>query len=158
MTSGLQERIKQTRGFDSPAQEAMLNLMVAAATVRGEVEAVCSRYDLAASHYNVLRILAGAPEEGYPRCDILDRMIDRSPDVTRLTDRLVKKGLAERSRSARDRRLTMHRITAQGRRLLREMHADIQAVQNAFAKQLTVEEQRTLSRLCEAIYQERNLP
>ncbi len=150
--TGLKQRIKQTKGFESAAQEAMLNLMVAASTVRAEVEAVCSRYDLAASHYNVLRILGGGPPEGYPRCDILVRMIDRGPDVTRLTDRLAKQGLVERRRSEQDRRLVMHRITDRGRALLRAMHADIRAVQQAFAEHLSEDEQRQLSRLCTAVY------
>lgn len=150
----LARRIKQTKGFESPAQEAMLSLMVAAASVRSQVEDVCSSYSLSASHYNVLRILAGGPPEGYPRCDILDRMLDRSPDVTRLTDRLVKKGLAERERSERDRRLMMHRITDAGRDLLREMYADIRAVQDGLAERLSEAEQEELSRLCAAVYME----
>lgn len=131
----------------------MLNLMVAAAAVREEVDRACGRHGLSSSQYNVLRILAGAPPEGYPRCDIIDRMIDRGPDVTRLTDRLVKSGLAERGRSEEDRRLTMHRITREGRALLAQMHPDIQAVQEGFAGTLSKEQQRQLSAICETIYE-----
>ncbi len=131
----------------------MLNLMVAASSVREEVDRVCSQHGISSSQYNVLRILAGGPPEGYPRCDIIERMIDRGPDVTRLTDRLLKSGLAERGRSEEDRRLTMHRITEKGRSLLAGIHPDIQAVQNRFAETLSEEQQRQLSTLCETIYE-----
>ena len=152
--SKLKERIKQTKDFDGPAHEAMLNLIVAAATVREDIEDVCNRYDLSSSHYNVLRILGGGPEEGYPRCDIIDRMLDRGPDVTRLTDRLVKKGLVERGRSKEDGRLTMHRITPEGRQLLDAMQDDIRGLQEQFSEQLSESEQRQWSRLCASIYAE----
>ena len=47
--------------------------------------------DLSATQYNVLRILRGAPE-GLPCGEIANRMITRDPDVTRLLDRLEKRG------------------------------------------------------------------
>lgn len=152
-SKGLTQRLRQTKAFESAAQEAMLNLMVAAAAVREDIDRVCSRHGLSSSQYNVLRILAGGPPEGYPRCDIIERMIDRGPDVTRLTDRLVKSGLAERGRSEADGRLTMHRITEKGRALLARIHPDIQRLQEAFAQRLSTEEQQQLSALCETIYE-----
>lgn len=150
--SSLSERLKQTQPFESQAQEAMLSLMVAGATVEREVEKACARYNLSASHYNVLRILAGGPPEGYARCDIIKRMIDRGPDVTRLMDRLEAKGLALRQRSEADRRVTLHRITEEGRALLEEMHADIRVVQRRFAEHLSDEDQQALTRLCANVY------
>ena len=130
----------------------MLSLMVAGAAVEQEVAEACARYDLSASHYNVLRILAGGPEEGYPRCDIIERMINRGSDVTRLMDRLEEKDLVDRRRSDEDRRVRLHRITDKGRALLYEMQADIDAVQRQFAEKLTQEDQRALSHLCAKVY------
>ena len=150
--SGLRARLKQTQPFESQAQEAMLSLMVAGAAVEQEVEQACARHELAASHYNVLRILAGGPAGGYARCDIIERMIDRGPDVTRLMDRLEKKKLAHRRRSEEDRRVTLHRITEEGRALLEEMQADISAAQRRFAEQLTEADQQALTRLCAKVY------
>ena len=148
----LRERLKQTQPFESGAQEAMLSLMVAGAAVREEVEETCARFGLAASHYNVLRILAGAPAGGHARCDIIERMIDRGPDVTRLMDRLEEKGLVRRHRSEEDGRVTLHRITKEGRALLEEMHADIRAVQHRFADQLDEADQHALTQLCAKVY------
>ena len=154
MSGELQERIKQQK-FESPAQEALLSLLVAAASVRERIEDVCGEYGISSSQYNVLRILAGAPPAGYPRCEIIERMMDRRPDVTRLTDRLVRKDLVRRERSQEDRRMMMHRITEKGRSLLSAMADDIESVQACFSDRLSREEQTQLSRLCAAIYSHR---
>src|SRR6187551_2908692 len=52
------------------------------------------------TQYNVLRILRGAIE-GLPCGEIGNRMLTRDPDITRLLDRLEKRGLISRSRDAR---------------------------------------------------------
>ena len=72
--------------------------------------------DLSATQYNVLRILRGAPE-GLPCGEIANRMITRDPDVTRLLDRLEKRGLISRCRETKDRRTVMARITPDGLKL-----------------------------------------
>lgn len=156
MPGGLAKRIKQTKDFESPAQEAMLNLFVAAAYTRRQVEQVCQDFGIQFSHYNVLRILRGAHPEGHARCDIIDRMLDPSPDVTRLIDKLVDHGLVERSRSEEDRRVTIHTITEEGLELLRDMHPAITEVQERFGERIAQRDLEHLSRICEGIYGEYN--
>ena len=73
--------------------------------------------DLSPTQYNVLRILRGAPE-GLSCGEIAGRMITRDPDVTRLLDRMEKRGLISRCRETKDRRMVMTRITTDGLRLL----------------------------------------
>jgi DNA-binding MarR family transcriptional regulator len=75
--------------------------------------------------YNVLRILRGAPE-GLACGEIADRMITRDPDVTRLLDRLEKRGLIARSRESKDRRMVLTRITPEGLTALAELDQPIQ--------------------------------
>lgn len=148
----LQERIKQTVPFEDRTQEAMLNLFVASAHVRRRVEAVCQKYDLHFSHHNVLRILRGAHPDGHPRCEIIERMLDPSPDVTRLIDKLVERGLVRRSKSETDRRMTIHTITEEGRELLAEMDPEIREVQDWFGERVSDRDLQHLSRICEGIY------
>lgn len=148
----LEDRIQQTAGFESLAQEAMLNLFVAASYTRRRVEQVCNDYDIQFSHYNVLRILHGVHPDGHARCDISERMIDPSPDVTRLIDKLVDRDLVRRSRSEKDRRMTIHTITDKGIELLDDMHPDIQAVQQWFGSRVSERDLNHLSRICEGIY------
>lgn len=154
MPGGLAQRIKQTREFESPTQEAMLNLFVAAAYTRRQIEQVCQDFGIQFSHYNVLRILRGVHPEGHARCDIIDRMLDPSPDVTRLTDKLVDHGFVERSRSEEDRRVTIHTITEKGMELLDDMHPAITDVQDRFGERIAQRDLEHLSRICEGIYGE----
>ena len=148
----LRDHIKQTEPFEDEAQEAMLNLFVAAAHVRRRVERVCWKYDLQFSHHNVLRILRGVHPDGHPRCEIVERMLDPSPDVTRLIDKLVDQGLVRRSTSEEDRRMTMHTITDEGLDLLGDLDPDIRDVQRWFDERVSDRDLQHLSRICEGIY------
>ena len=148
----LKKRLKQSR-FESPFHEAMLNLMVATAHLRDRVERMCERHQITSAQYNVLRILRGAHPEGYPRCEIAQRMVERAPDVTRLIDRLEEQELVERGRSDADRRLSVTRITRKGLDLLDRMQPDAEAVHRALAARLTPEQATELSRLCESLYE-----
>jgi len=148
----LRDRIKQTVPFEDQAQEAMLNLFVASAHVRRRVESACAEFELQFSHHNVLRILRGVHPEGHPRCEINDRMLDPSPDVTRLIDKLVDRGLVRRTRSEEDRRMTIHTITDEGLRLLDELDPKIRNVQEWFEQRISERDMSHLSRICEGIY------
>ena len=81
--------------------------------------------DLSSNQYNVLRILRGAPE-GLPCGEIGNRMITRDPDITRLLDRLEKRGLIARWRDAEDRRVVMAKITLAGMKLLARLDGPVQ--------------------------------
>jgi DNA-binding MarR family transcriptional regulator len=151
MGDALRHRIQQTH-FESAAQEALLNLLVAADHLRARTERACSEFGLSASQYNVLRILRGVHPEGHPRCEIARRMLERAPDVTRLIDRLEKRGWAERDRSARDRRLSISRITPAGLELLERIAPRLELVQRELADRVPPDDCRQLSRICEAIY------
>jgi len=154
MSRTLKARIKQKQPFESLAQEAMLNLFVASARARREIEQVCQTHDLQFSHYNVLRILQGVHPEGHPRCEIIERMIDPSPDVTRLMDKMTDRGLVSRSRSEQDRRMTIHTITDDGLDLLDQMHPEVEKVQEWFGRRVSDRDLRHLSRICAGIYAE----
>jgi DNA-binding MarR family transcriptional regulator len=88
--------------------------------------------DLSGTQYNVLRILRGAPE-GLPCGEIASRMITRDPDVTRLLDRLEKRGLISRCRETKDRRTVMTRIAPPGLKLLADLD---EPIRDAHRKQL----------------------
>lgn len=151
MGQSLHKRLLSER-FDGPFQEAILNVWVTSSFVRGLYEEVFDGADLTLTQYNVLRILNGAYPEGYCRADVTRRMLDRAPDLTRLIDRLVKRGLVQRMKSAKDGRQSMARITPRGRHLLQLVHPKVRAVEKAFSNRLTEAEALELSRLCEKIY------
>jgi DNA-binding MarR family transcriptional regulator len=152
MGEALKRRIKQETSFANPAQEAMLNLMVAADHFRAQLDRVCAQFGITHGQYNVLRILRGVHPEGHPRCEIAARMLEKAPDVTRLVDRLEAQGLVERTRSEADRRLSLTRITERGLALLEEVQPAMEGVERYFAERVSRRDARELSRICEGLY------
>jgi DNA-binding MarR family transcriptional regulator len=125
-------RSTKVRRVGSPEEAAFLDLLRTADTLSRGVIGVLKAEDLSTTQYNVLRILRGA-REGLPCGEIAGRMITRDPDVTRLLDRMEKRGLISRSRESRDRRIVMARITTEGHRLVDCLD---EPVQNIHRKQL----------------------
>jgi DNA-binding MarR family transcriptional regulator len=119
-------------GMPSSEEAAFLDLLRTTDMLSRGLVTILKPDDLSSTQYNVLRILRGAPE-GLPCGEIAKRMITRDPDITRLLDRLEKRGLISRSREARDRRTVMARITGAGQKLLARLD---EPVQNAHRKQL----------------------
>jgi DNA-binding MarR family transcriptional regulator len=126
MGKGLEEELKQTIPFSSREQEAYLSLLRTSDALQSRVEAKLKEFGLTGTQYNALRILRGAGADGIPCSEIGERMITRDPDVTRLLDRLQKRGLVERSRGKQDRRVIYGKITGAGLKLLREMDAPLE--------------------------------
>ncbi len=151
MTEALSRRLKQAE-FASPAQEALLSVMVAAATLNELMEWVCAQHNITHAQYNVLRILRGVYPEGHPRCEIACRMLDRASDITRLVDRLEARRLVKRARGSEDQRQTVTYITAKGIKLLDRMRPKIDAEVTGALSKLSDQECRELSRLCAFIY------
>jgi MarR family transcriptional regulator, organic hydroperoxide resistance regulator len=123
--SRLQAELKQKIPFASREQEAYLALLRTSDALQSSVEAKLKEFGLTGTQYNALRILRGAGVDGLPCSEVGERMITRDPDITRLLDRLQKRGLVERSRGKRDRRVVCGKITTTGLKLLREMDAPV---------------------------------
>jgi DNA-binding MarR family transcriptional regulator len=119
----------QQRNFATPAEEAVVGLMLVAEELGKDMAGICQRHGITHDQYNVLRILRGAGEAGLPRCDIAERMISRSPDATRMIDRLVKQGLVNRGWSETNRRLSIARITPNGLAMLEAIQPELEALQ-----------------------------
>jgi DNA-binding MarR family transcriptional regulator len=147
----LKKRLKQSK-FESVEQEAILNILVSSNHLKSRVEAVCSKYGITQSQYNVLRILKGKHPDSYPRGDIISRMVDPAPDVTRLIDRLIMAGLVERYASDRDRRLSLTRITRKGINVLKRIKPEIDSLNKLISGNLNKSERKQLSVLLEKFY------
>ena len=106
-------------------------------------------WDLSPTQYNVLRILRGTPD-GLSCGEIGNRMITRDPDITRLLDRLEKRGLISRFRDTRDRRTVMVRIKPDGFALLSRLDEPVQEAHREQLGHLGEKRLRELSQLLEA--------
>jgi len=121
----IQQEIQQSKPIPSLEEEAYLNVQRTANLLLQGLTEVLRRHDLTPTQYNVLRILRGAGEKGLTAGEVGDRMITRDPDVTRLLDRLEKRGLAVRWRCTHDRRVVWTRITPAGLDAIAPLDADI---------------------------------
>jgi len=129
-----------------PEEAAFLDLLRTTDLLsRGPAQVLRSE-DLSATQYNVLRILRGAPE-GLACGEIARRMITRDPDITRLLDRLEKRGLISRCRETRDRRTVLARITADALKLLTRLDEPVQEVHRRQLGHLGRERLRALAEL-----------
>jgi DNA-binding MarR family transcriptional regulator len=117
MKAKAQERRKRRGEAGSPEEAAFIDLLRTSDLLARGVVQVLKAADLSPTQYNVLRILRGS-KDGLPCGEIAKRMITRDPDITRLLDRLEKRGLISRSREPKDRRMVLTRITAEGLELL----------------------------------------
>jgi len=113
------------RTLATPEEAAFLELLRTTDMLTRGLVHILKAEDLSSTQYNVLRILRGAPE-GLPCGEIASRMITRDPDITRLLDRLEKRGLISRCRETKDRRMVMARIAPQGLKLLSLLDEPIQ--------------------------------
>jgi DNA-binding MarR family transcriptional regulator len=118
--------VKGRRG-GSPEEAAYLDLLHTAELLTRGADSVLKTEDLSPTQYNVLRILRGAPQ-GLPCGEIASRMINRDPDITRLLDRMEKRGLISRARESRDRRMVLSRLTAEGLKLVDRLDEPVQRI------------------------------
>lgn len=104
-----------------PPSAAFLSIVQAAEEMQRGVAELLKTRDLSLAQYNVLRILRGSGAEGATCSDVGHNLVRHDPDVTRLLDRLEKRGLIERARDTKDRRVVRTKITKAGATLLAEL-------------------------------------
>jgi DNA-binding MarR family transcriptional regulator len=148
----IQAAIKQSKPFRSRRQEALVGLLITAEAVRWPLQDLLAGHEqLTFQQYNVLRILRGAGPAGLPTLAIAERMIERTPGVTRLLDRMEKKGFVARERDGTDRRVVTCRITAAGANLLRQLDRPVDALDEDVMKGLRDGEVAELIRLLDKL-------
>src|SRR5690606_6318562 len=118
VTSRLQAEIQQTKPFPSVYEEVILSILRTADLIRTAISDVLAPAGITMQQYNVLRILRGAGDAGLPTLAIGDRMIEYSPGITRLLDRMEAKGWILRELCKIDRRVVHARNSPEGLQLL----------------------------------------
>jgi DNA-binding MarR family transcriptional regulator len=147
----LHTEIKQTKPFESLEQEAFLNLQRTAELLRAKSAEALKPFGLSATQYNALRILRGAGKAGLACSEIGARMVTQDSDITRLLDRLEKKGLIERSRGHKDRRVVVVRATRQALALLAQLDEPMRASAQTFMAGLSTGELQELTSYLERL-------
>jgi len=142
----------KSSGVSIPLQDRIfVALLQLADALSQEAEQFLKAAGLTGTQYNVLRILRGAEPEGLPCRGIGDRMISHDPDMTRLLDRMEKRGLITRERQTDDRRVVKTRITPQALRLLKTLDQPVHELHKRQFRHMPAARLKILSRLLEEV-------
>ena len=98
----------------------VVNMMFTANHIRSLFEELLKPFGLTNPQFNILRILRGAGD-WKTMGDVKELMIEKSPNTTRLVDKLLDKELIQRERDANDRRVVYIKITTKGLNVLKQI-------------------------------------
>ena len=143
----LREELKKKNPFDMPEQEAYLSIVYTQEKLFEEFTALFKPYGLTPPRYNVLTILRGVGSKGLSTMAILELMVNRIQDITRLVDKLVREGYAKRQISKKDRRVIFVKITAKGLNVLAKLDKPVLKLHKDQLGHLTRRELSELNRL-----------
>jgi DNA-binding MarR family transcriptional regulator len=129
--------------FESNKVKALINIIYTANWIASHQNEFFKVYGISPQQYNILRILNGAKEPLKVQT-IKDRMIERSPNTTRLMDKLCAKAYIKRYPSQNDRRVVKIAITPEGKAFLEAIPNNMN---NVLLKNLTDKEAELLSSL-----------
>jgi DNA-binding MarR family transcriptional regulator len=141
----------QKRSPQSIEARVFVALLIAADRLSQQAEQLMKEHSLTGTQYNVLRILRGAEPAGLPCNGISGRMISHDPDMTRLLDRMEKRGLITRERQADDRRVVRTRITAAGLDILKKLDAPVQELHRRQFRNLAAARLKSLATALEEV-------
>ena len=153
-TSRIQQELRQRRPFRNHRQEAGIALLRTADVVKRRMAKVIEPAGITLQQYNVLRILRGAGEGGIATLEIARRMIEQTPGITRLLDRLESKRLVRRERCPSDRRQVLCWITTEGQELLVGLDEPVNRADVEVLRMLGGEELARLIELLDSIRRE----
>ena len=147
----VRHRVNQPK-VPSAAEQAAVGVLIAADHLLQTFAEICERHGLTMDQYRVLRILRDAPPDGYARGEVVARCsMHRSPDMTRMLDRLVRRRLAQRRPDPDDARCSIATITRAGLTLLRRIDPEIAAAAQRLTQPLNGAQLQQLTRLTDAL-------
>jgi DNA-binding MarR family transcriptional regulator len=152
MAGKLQHELRKRQPFERAEEEAFLSILRTADVLNRAVLEMFRPYDLSPTQYNVLRILRGTcptGSHGLPCNAIAEQMLTRDPDMTRLLDRLEKRGLISRAREERDRRVVRTCITQKGLDILKELDPVVSGGNRKYLGSMSQEQCKQLIELLE---------
>lgn len=117
----IERDIKQQKPFKSTNQKVVVNIMYTSNWMNSEQQGLLKPFDLSPQQYNVLRILRGQIPNPITVNGIIERMLDKMSNASRLVDKLLLKGYVSRCDNATDRRACDIRITETGSQILKQI-------------------------------------
>jgi len=133
----------------SPSILSRLTLLNSELTVA--VGEIAAEHQISAAQFAVLRVLIESWPDPLTCSDIGCNLLDRTPDVTRLLDRLDKAGLIDRKRCTEDRRVTHVHLSTEGKSRTIAVVEQVNRFERHLIDRLSTEEQRLLTHLLDRI-------
>lgn len=146
----IEKEIKQTVQFTSELHKLSVNILYTASWLSVLHVKQLKPYGITSQQYNLLRILRGQHPKPATVNMLIERMIDKSSNASRLVDRLQQKGLADRCTSDSDKRSVNVRITEKGLQILKKIDEQTPAFESSL-NTLTKDEAAELNRLLDKL-------
>ncbi|MBX3257490.1 MAG: MarR family transcriptional regulator [Chitinophagaceae bacterium] len=116
----LEEDIRQPK-FLNEHQKAIVNLIFTTSWIGEQQKVIFDSENITPQQFNILRILRGSFPRPISTLQIRERMLDKMSDTSRIVDRLVTKGLANKKTCESDKRLVDISITEKGMAVLERL-------------------------------------
>ena len=142
----LEKDIKQSKAFKNPIEKTFVNIMFTNNKITDMQHQTLKSHDLTSQQYNVLRILKGHSPEPITINGIIERMLDKMSNASRLVDKLLQKGLVIRTFQKDDRRACDVMISQRGVDFLMVVNIDMEKAMSAM-QNLSDKELETLNSL-----------
>ncbi len=152
MGETLRKWLKQSAPV-SAGLDAMLNLLVSGKIIESDFEIMLKPFGITRRQYNVLRILKGVSPDGHPRAEIASRVLEQSPDITRILDRLENQKLITRVKGKEDKRESLTKITRKGIEVVDQAAGHVNQFSKNIETLLGKDGCEKLSELCEKLYE-----
>lgn len=152
-SESLAHDLQMNKPFASLQHEASIALLVTAERLRSFIHMLCQKHNITSQQYNIMRILRGSYPNALSCSDINCRMLQHSPDITRLLTRLETAGYIERTRDPDDNRVVRTAILPKGLQLVNAMDKTIEESYSPFSI-LTPQENKILIAMLHNVRQE----
>ncbi len=136
--------------FQNDKHRMLSNIVFTGNWIKNQFSEFIKPFGISPQQFNILRILRGA-NDWLNMNEVRNRMVEKSPNATRLCDKLVDKKLLERFRGEEDRRAVYLRITKQGLSLLKRIDDHDDGSHKSFADNVTNEEAIIVSRILDKL-------
>jgi len=148
---GIEKDIQQTN-FRNEFQKMGINIIYTANWLNEKIGQILSTEDITQQQYNILRILRGS-DTPLSTLKIRERMLDKMSDTSRIVDRLIVKGLVEKSACLKDKRLVDITLTKKGCSLLEKLD-DLNHQIDSLLKGVSEKEAHTLNQILDKLRDE----
>jgi len=147
---GLEEDIKQKK-FKNEHQKMMVNILFTANWINYTQAKLMKGFGITPQQFNILRILKGQLPEAASVNLLIERMLDKMSNASRLVEKLRIKGLVERKQSDKDRRQVDVIITNLGLDIVEKISKELEQFEKAFMQTISDLEAKEVNRILDLV-------